>query len=637
MLTQATTENTVAQTPPIVTRPSATRFAWAMLAIGLGFLFYLQIRHFPAFYSDDGFISLRYSARLLQGKGLTWNDFKPVEGYSNLLWVLACACLGALGLPLDFASVILGIACAAIGIVAVAAQARRDYSEETRWLAALFGCGALVLNGPVALWAQSALEPAMLAAFLGWATYFGLSWVATDAPSVKDTVILGVLLGFVSLTRADGALFVALFFAGGLIADGIFSRGSLRRIYMLFIPAIFLGAQVAFRRLYYGEWIPNTAYVKVAFTLQRVLSGIRYDVAGIAIEAAFFALTCIGFVALWRDGRRRQVRFLIVVSLGWLAYVAFIGGDIFQYKRHFIPLLAVLSFAISGCSLILVRGSRLLRLQTAGLCILLGLVLTTDLFFNPKSELADEAKSVALFLKQAFENRQPLVSADPAGSVPFYTNFPAIDPLGLNDYHIARHKTRAFGHGQLGHELADGGYVLDQRPDLIILCNYWASSCWESDREITQDPRFPRFYQLVRFKTSTPLEIEAAIYVRRTDSKIGIQQTADKVIIPGYLAVAHDPNAVRLADGRAQLILPPGGSAEFEGIPVPSGSWSFQVRSKDATSVGVSDLHSSDPGVIGAGFAADKRVPLSGMIGFKLENRGASPAVVDSVSLVRGN
>jgi hypothetical protein len=249
--------------------------------------------------------------------------------------------------------------------------------------------------------------------------------------------------------------------------------------------------------------------------------------------------------------------------------------------------------------------------------------------------VADEAKSVALFLKQAFGNRQPLVSADPAGSVPFYTNFPAIDPLGLNDYHIARHKTRAFGYGQLGHELADGSYVLDQRPDLIILCNYWAMSCWESDREILQDARFPHFYQLVRFKTSTPLEIEAAIYIRRIDSKIGIQQTADKVIIPGYLCVALDPNSVRLIDGRAQLILPPGGSAELQGIPVPSGSWTFQVHSKNATSIVVSDLHSSASGVIRAALAGNRQISLSGIIGFKLENRGASPAVVDTIVLDR--
>ena len=43
---------------------------------------------------DDAFISLRYADRLVAGEGLTWTDGERVEGYSNLLWVLATALLG---------------------------------------------------------------------------------------------------------------------------------------------------------------------------------------------------------------------------------------------------------------------------------------------------------------------------------------------------------------------------------------------------------------------------------------------------------------------------------------------------------------------------------------------------------------
>ena len=51
------------------------------------------------FISDDALISMRYSQRLIEGRGLTWTDgSQPVEGYSNLLWVLLTALLGWLGL-----------------------------------------------------------------------------------------------------------------------------------------------------------------------------------------------------------------------------------------------------------------------------------------------------------------------------------------------------------------------------------------------------------------------------------------------------------------------------------------------------------------------------------------------------------
>ena len=44
---------------------------------------------------DDAFISLRYARRLIQGLGLTFTEGERVEGYSNLLWVLAVSAPGA--------------------------------------------------------------------------------------------------------------------------------------------------------------------------------------------------------------------------------------------------------------------------------------------------------------------------------------------------------------------------------------------------------------------------------------------------------------------------------------------------------------------------------------------------------------
>ena len=75
----------------------------AAIAVGLlaGAALLLHARTYPLLTYDDAFISLRYSQRLLEGHGLTWTDGPPVEGYSNLLWVLGCALLGALGVKLD--------------------------------------------------------------------------------------------------------------------------------------------------------------------------------------------------------------------------------------------------------------------------------------------------------------------------------------------------------------------------------------------------------------------------------------------------------------------------------------------------------------------------------------------------------
>src|ERR1700761_2140655 len=165
----------------------------AICAIALA----LQIFHFWPFMGDDAYISLRYSQRLLEGHGLTWNDMHPaVEGYSNLLWVLICAGLGALGMNLETAAHLLGIVTTVAGIVAVAAQVYRDYPAKLRFLSALIGCLALSLSAPIAVWSVGGLEQPLLAALLAWAAYFGVRWVSSTKGNARDADVMGVLLGF---------------------------------------------------------------------------------------------------------------------------------------------------------------------------------------------------------------------------------------------------------------------------------------------------------------------------------------------------------------------------------------------------------------------------------------------------------
>src|SRR5262245_36057654 len=49
--------------------------------------------YYYPFLADDALISLRYVQRFLHGLGLTWTDGRPVEGYSNFLWMMLAAAL----------------------------------------------------------------------------------------------------------------------------------------------------------------------------------------------------------------------------------------------------------------------------------------------------------------------------------------------------------------------------------------------------------------------------------------------------------------------------------------------------------------------------------------------------------------
>jgi hypothetical protein len=590
----------------------------------------LQMHHFWPFMTDDAYISLRYSQRLLAGHGLTWNDMRPpVEGYTNLLWVLLCAGLGALGMNLETAAHLLGIISTLAAIAAVAAQVYRDYPVKIRFLSALLGCLALSLSAPTAVWALGGLEQPLLAALLAWAAYFGIRWVSTPKGQTRDANVMGVLLGFALLARADAALFTALFYAGAVLADGVRPRTLIARARLLPIPILFFLGQELFRRAYYGEWVPNTAYVKVAFTLHRLGTGLKYDLMGVRSEFVFLALAVVGCAALWIGGKRRQVIFLATIAVGWLFYIFVIGGDIFPSYRHFVPAMALMGFLVAGCGMLTLEAPfRFSRVRVAVFLILTLLVLTSD-FFSPLETWEREGKSIGLFLRTAFGTKHPLLVSDAAGVVPYYAEMDVIDPLGLNDHHIARHPISDRGRGWVGHELGDGKYVLDHKPDLLLLSNFQSDAGFPADEQLLADPRFPAHYQLIHIDAGPPNPMRAGLYIRRIDGKLGIVRSGDQETVPGYLATATNANSVRLIDNRAQLVIPPHGSAQFSAIPVDRGTWKSTASGAGAAQLTVRSA-------AGVGPCSSCAEPgANGQANLLVQNTSDQPAVLESIQLTR--
>ena len=588
----------------------------------------LQIHHFWPFMTDDAYISLRYSQRLLAGHGLTWNDIRPpAEGYSNLLWVLLCAGLGALGMNLETAAHLLGIVSTLAGIAAVAAQVHRDYPVKIRFLSALLGCLALSLSAPTAVWALGGLEQPLLAALLAWAAYLGIRWVSATKGQARDADVMGVLLGFALLTRADAALFTALFYAGAVLADGVRPRTFLARARLLPIPIAFFLGQEIFRRAYYGEWVPNTAYVKVAFTLHRLRTGLKYDLMGVRSEFVFVALAVVGCAALWIAGKRRQVIFLATIAAGWLFYIFVIGGDIFPSYRHFVPAMAIMGFLVSGCGLLTLEAPfRFSRVRVTVFLILTLLILTSD-FFSPMETWEREGKSIGVFLRTAFGAQHPLLVSDAAGVVPYFAEMDVIDPLGLNDHHIARHPIADRGRGWVGHELGDGSYVLDHNPDLLLLSNYQGAAEFPADQQLLADPRFPAHYQFIHIDAGPPNPIRAALYIRRIDGKLGIMRSAGQETVPAYLAADSTTNAVRLIDNRAQLVIPPHGSARFAAIPLDRGTWKMTPGGAGAAQLTVHAAAGNSP------CTSCAEAGPNGQADLLVENTSDQPAVLESIQL----
>jgi len=98
-----------------------------------------------------------------------------------------------------------------------------------------------------------------------------------------------------------------------------------------------------------------------------------------------------------------------------------------------------------------------------------------------------------------------LVAANNVGVIGYESRVRILDMMGLTDEHIAHAPGKKVGIA--GHESHDGAYVLDQKPDVIILGMPRAVSkpnpAWDtgrqgypSDMDVRRDPRFAEEYQL---------------------------------------------------------------------------------------------------------------------------------------------
>jgi hypothetical protein len=562
---------------------------WLPAAVWLGSsaVLLLHALSYLSFISDDALISLRYARRLLDGHGLTWTAGERVEGYSNLLWVLLCAGLGRLGLDLIVAARVLGLVGSTIGLSAILRVGR--CTASTAALPAVAAGLAFALSGPVAVWSVGGLEQPLIAASLGLALVLLLPIVDAPDPGASRRIWgAAIPLALLCWTRPDGALFTVAACAGLLAARGASRTSLLACSRLALVPGVFYFSQLAFRLAYYGEWFPNSAHAKLALTLHRLREGLFYLGGGALWLIGLVLPALLLSVLACRDERSaRRVRFLLAPLLIWSAYVAFVGGDIFPARRHWVPQVVVLALLLfEGLVALERRGdpSRRAAWIVAGLSLV---VLGGMQQLDPQNRRARaerwewDGAAIGKLLRDAFAEHDPVLAADPAGTLPYFSGLRSIDMLGTNDHHMARHRPPDFGHGPLGHELGDGGYVLDREPDLVVFCgpSGGARPCFRSGREMIADPRFRLLYRLVQFEADQPHPLRARIWVRAEGGPLGVEREPRRVRVPGYLLMANPSSVARFDPAGALATVVEGGApAGLAALQLGPGVWQLRVE-----------------------------------------------------------
>jgi hypothetical protein len=88
-------------------------------------------------------------------------------------------------------------------------------------------------------------------------------------------------------------------------------------------------------------------------------------------------------------------------------------------------------------------------------------------------------------------------------------------------------------------------------------------------------PEFRTLYTLVRFSTHGPGDEQAIVWVRREDSRVGIDRRPDRVTVPGFLLAS--PRAAAYAEfddsGRLGAVVAAGQGLSLPSLVLEPGTW----------------------------------------------------------------
>ncbi len=284
---------------------------------------------FWRFLCDDAYISFRYAQNLADHGTLAYNLAAPhewVEGYSNLLWVLWLAAGRWLtGVAPDVLApvstqVALFVATLLACRLALALELRRRGVMAT-WdsIAVVGGVGVLLAASPEwVVWGHGGLETALATAMTLAAclqVVRGRWWLA------------GALAGLAGLCRLDALVPLGMFVVTDLAVGGRARWPGWRRLAGAAAwAAVPLLAQLWWRHHVYGEWLPNTWYVKQFGGLLRETYGVWYVGAWAhAVGLPWLAVVVVGL--------RSRHLVLLVPIFATLVYAWAVGGDFMAYSR----------------------------------------------------------------------------------------------------------------------------------------------------------------------------------------------------------------------------------------------------------------------------------------------------------------
>ena len=352
------------------------------------------------FLCDDAYISFRYARNLAGGLGLRFNpgESPPVEGFSNFLGVLLLSVFERLGMAPAIWSRVLSVLCGVVLVVLLLGYLHRRLGLPVGvvFLAGLF----FALFPPVAVWSTSGLAtvPFALLVFVTFERLLG-------DPGRVRAVSAGLAGLGVVLMRTEGFAWALVL---GVVATAAWWMGGRRdrpARWWVYGSIVLVGFGVfwVWRRCYFGDWWPNTAYAKADLTAFTLLRGWNYAVR-FALHLLSPGVILMASLSLWsRPGGGPASTSALMIAASFAAAIL-VGGDFMPFDRLFVvgtPFLTILLACVLGRIWARALGRRVLATSLAAGCVVLSMLAVLDIHPVPASALERFRFRWAFFRQQS--------------------------------------------------------------------------------------------------------------------------------------------------------------------------------------------------------------------------------------------
>ncbi len=433
---------------------------------------------------DDAYIAFRFSSHWAAGQGPVWNiGENPVEGFSSFAWVLIGTVFQLLGILPHIIMPWVGVAAWFIAMAILlpklvdAVSIRiADADTAAQKVVKLLVFLALVTNSALGFQAFHGLETALFSLAILLVVY-----QAIISQAVWDYVKLAVLSLLLIMVRPDGAAIVLPVWALALLL----SPGSRKNVFVGGLVMVGLvSVYTAVKWVYFGYPFPNTFYIKEAADS---LAGQNYvqDYLTLLAPLLVFLVYAAGRLGLARTLTDKT--FMLLITPAVLFTAAYIGinpilGNVYRFLIPTLPLFVLAGLRAwslahrpnvplgeNRAAQEPLRKKLFLPYVTEIFLFFTLALIAVNVLFNIKvarqydflrnyfGAIDQTLVPHGLQLRAAEKlSPPPLLATGDIGAIPYFSNLPTLDIIGLADETIA--------HQGLTH-----AYIQARKPDLLIL------------------------------------------------------------------------------------------------------------------------------------------------------------------------